>query len=141
MGPVTKSAMMSPVLFLLPILLCVAQAEPDPKSDWFLIDTVDNEESGQGAKDYQGINIGWGGRTLDINPHHPWWGASAPPVHRNLNVVNGNSARDPCISVKCGGQQNVFNNVGGRDYQISSSNSVKGCCNNNQNIVGNVNGR
>merc|ERR1719187_432190 len=130
--------MMSPVLFLLPILLCVAQAEPDPKSDWFLIDTVDNEESGQGAKDYQGINIGWGGRPWDANP---WWGGPVPvPLVRNLNMVNGNSARDPCVSVKCGGQQNVFNNVGGRDY-ISSSNSVKGCCNNNQNIVGNVNGR
>merc|ERR1719290_653059 len=117
--------MMSPALFLLPILLCVAQA--DPKSDWFLIDTVDNEESGQGqgAKDYQGINIGWGGRPWDANP---WWSV---PVS---NMVNGNSARDPCVSVKCGGQSNVFNNVGGRDY-ISSSNSVKGCCNNNQNIV------
>merc|ERR1712055_915188 len=45
--PVTKSAMMSPVLFLLPILLCVAQAEPSGK--YFLIDTVDDEESDGGA--------------------------------------------------------------------------------------------
>merc|ERR1712055_498200 len=140
---VTKSAMMSPVLFLLPILLCVAQAEPSGK--YFLIDTVDDEESGRRADDYQ-INI----RGIPA-VGNPWWSRFAdrfPSMVQPVVVQPQPIARDPCGAVQCNGS-NVFNNRGRRqdgkdyqdDYQISSKNSVTGCCNNNQNIVGNVNGR
>merc|ERR1712055_24258 len=130
---VTKSAMMSPVLFLLPILLCVAQAEPSGK--YFLIDTVDDEESGRRADDYQ-INIGG---------FPSWWSKFAerfPSMVRPVVVQPQPQVRDPCGAVQCQGT-NVFTNSARRqdDYQISSKNSVSGCCNNNQNIVGNVNGR
>merc|ERR1712055_103503 len=137
--PLTKSGMMSPVLFLLPILLCVAQAEPSGK--FLLIDTVDDEESGRRADDYQ-INIGG---------FPSWWSSFAdrfPSMVRPVVVQPQPKARDPCGAVQCQGT-NVFNNSARRqdgkdyqdDYQISSKNSVTGCCNNNQNIVGNINGR
>merc|ERR1712055_185795 len=131
--PLTKSGMMSPVLFLLPILPCVAQAEPSGK--WLLIDTVDDEESGRRQDDYQ-INIGG---------FPSWWSSFAdrfPSMVRPVVVQPQPKARDPCGAVQCNGS-NVFNNSARRqdDYQISSKNSVTGCCNNNQNIVGNVNGR
>merc|ERR1712055_937296 len=140
--PLTKSGMMSPVLFLLPILICVAQAEPSGK--FLLIDTVDDEESGRRADyidDYQ-INIGG---------FPSWWSSFAdrfPSMVRPVVVQPQPIARDPCGAVQCNGS-NVFNNSARRqdgkdyqdDYQISSKNSVTGCCNNNQNIVGNINGR
>merc|ERR1712055_1073026 len=89
--PLTKSAMMSPVLFLLPILLCVAQAEPEGK--WFLIDTVDNEENGGRADDYDINHIGgW----PSMNPWSYGGGIS--------------QTRDPCISVNCNFGPNNNNN-------------------------------
>merc|ERR1711909_461 len=86
--PLTRSGMMSPVLFLLPILLCVAQAEPSGK--FLLIDTVDDEESGRRADDYQ-INIGG---------FPSWWSSFAdrfPSLVRPVVVQPQPQARDPCV--------------------------------------------
>merc|ERR550519_1408478 len=113
----TKSAMMLPVLFLLPILLFVAQAEPSGK--WLLINTVDDKESGGRADDYRGINIGgWN--------HGPWW----TPVRTHPVSKSG----DPCISITC--------NAGDyTDYQTKGEVDVRNCCTRDININGPVIGR
>merc|ERR1712055_295296 len=99
--PVTKSAMMSAVLFLLPILLCVAQVD----SKYFLINTVDDEESGGRANDYQ--------FNQDL-------------LMALLQQLKQNGGSQ-CGSVIC---QTSNHNADYQELQIGT-NTVSGCCANN----------
>merc|ERR1719402_1992873 len=116
---------MSPVLFLLPILLCVAQAEPSAK--WFLINTVDDEpdeESDGGADDYfdremlmkllEKLTNGGGNQCGSVVCHNS-----------NKNWNDYQSINN--LLSQIGTQKQI-----GKQTQIGR-NSVSGCCANNMN--------
>merc|ERR1719290_240997 len=109
--------MMSPVLFLLPILLCVAQAEPSGK--WFLVNTVDDEESDGGADDYFDRDM----------------------MMEMLKKLMENRGGNQCGSVICQNSNknwNDYQSINNLLSQIGTQtqigrNSVSGCCADNMN--------
>merc|ERR1712055_741849 len=122
--PIANSAIMTPALFLLPILLCVAQA--DPKSDWYLIDTVDDQESDGRADDYFDRDM----------------------MMEMLKKLMENRGDNQCGSVICQNSNKNWNDYQsinnllsqiGTQKQIEKQtqigkNSVSGCCANNMNV-------